>query len=73
MTFPLVEKTVVKKSNKQHPIYTWLSHSELNGWNDSAPSWNFCKYLIDEDGELLDMFTSKVKPSDERIIKYLEE
>ena len=73
VTFPLVEKTVVKKSNKQHPIYTWLSHSELNGWNDSAPSWNFCKYLIDEDGKLLEMFTSKVKPSDERIIKYLEE
>ena len=73
VTFPMFEKTSVKKSDKQHPLFTWLSNKNLNGWNDDAPSWNFCKYLIDEDGKLLEMFTSKVKPFDERIVKYLEE
>ena len=72
VTFPLIEKTVVKKNKNQHPIYTWLSHSDLNGWNDSAPSWNFCKYLVNEDGKLIKMFPSKVKPLDNQIIQYIE-
>jgi len=53
-------------------VYTWLSHKSLNGWNDVAPSWNFCKYLVDEEGKLLDMFTSKVTPLDEKIINHLK-
>ncbi len=70
VTFPIVEKTTVKKKESQHPVYTWLSHKSLNGWNDSAPSWNFYKYLIDEKGQLLDVFSSKVNPLDDKIISY---
>jgi len=72
VNFPIVEKTVVKKKEDQHSVYTWLSHKSLNGWNDVAPSWNFCKYLVDEEGKLLDMFTSKVTPLDEKIINHLK-
>jgi len=72
VTFPMFEKTSVKKSDSQHPLYTWLSNKDLNGWNDNAPSWNFCKYLIDEDGTLIEMYSSKVKPFDNDILKYLD-
>ena len=72
VSFPLFEKVVVKKNKKQHEIYTWLSHKKLNGWNDKSPSWNFCKYLINEKGELINFFTSSVKPFDEQIISFIE-
>ena len=72
VSFPLFEKVVVKKNKKQHEIYTWLSHKKLNGWNDKSPSWNFCKYLINEKGELISFFTSSVKPFDEQIISFIE-
>ena len=71
VSFPMFEKSSVKKGEKQNPLYTWLSNKKLNGWNDSAPSWNFCKYLIDENGKLVDMFSSKVKPFDDAIVKHL--
>ena len=70
--FPMFEKIVVKKNKKQHPLYTWLSHKKLNGWNDNAPSWNFCKYLIDEDGNLINFLSQSVKPMDEEIISFIE-
>ena len=72
VSFPLFEKVVVKKNKKQHEMYTWLSHKELNGWNDKSPSWNFCKYLINEDGELINFFTSSVEPFNEQIISFIE-
>ena len=72
VTFPMFEKTSVKKSDKQHPLYTWLSNKDLNGWNDDAPSWNFYKYLVDEEGKLLELFSQKVKPFDNVILKHLE-
>ena len=71
VTFPMFEKTNVKKSDNQNPLYVWLSNKELNGWNDKSPSWNFCKYLIDENGNLVKIFSSKVKPSDDEIVQYL--
>ena len=73
VTFPMFEKTNVKKSDNQNPLYVWLSNKELNGWNDKSPSWNFCKYLIDEDGKLIEMFSSKVKPLDDLILKHLND
>ena len=69
-TFPLFEKVVVKKNKKQHEIYTWLSHKKLNGLNDKPPSWNFCKYLIDEDGDLVNFLSQSVKPMDQEIISF---
>ena len=70
--FPMFEKIVVKKNKNQHPLYTWLSHKKLNGWNDEAPSWNFCKYLINEEGNLINFLTSSVKPLDKEIISFIE-
>ena len=72
VTFPMFEKVSVKKNKNQHPIFSWLSSANLNGWNNNAPSWNFYKYLIDKEGKLVDIFSSKVTPMSEEILKYLE-
>lgn len=50
--------------DNQHPLFRWLSTPSLNGWNDKAPTWNFCKYVVDENGKLTHFFASKIKPTD---------
>ncbi len=64
VSFPMFEKIHVVGS-EQHPLYKWLSTKSLNGWNDKVPTWNFCKYLLNERGELVNFFASKVKPDSE--------
>ena len=71
VTFPMTTVVEVKGEN-QHPIYQWLTQKSLNGKGDYKVSWNFNKFLIDENGQLLEHFQSKVKPMDEAILKYLE-
>ncbi|MBI5915008.1 MAG: glutathione peroxidase [Bacteroidetes bacterium] len=63
VTFPMFQKISVK-GDDTHPLYQWLSQKNLNGWNDQAPTWNFCKYVVDEKGELTNFFASGVKPAD---------
>jgi len=63
VTFPMFEKIEVV-GEKQHPLFKWLSTKSLNGWNDKAPTWNFCKYVVDEQGKLTHFFASGVKPND---------
>ena len=59
------------KGKKQHQLYKWLSDKKQNGWNDQPPTWNFCKYLIDNNGDLMDYYKSHVIPLDSSITKYL--
>ena len=66
----MMEKVSVKGAD-MHPVYKWLSMKEQNGWNNDAPNWNFCKYLIDENGQLLKFFNSAVKPMSSEIISVL--
>jgi glutathione peroxidase len=63
VTFQMFEKTNVKGSDKS-PLFDWLTNKEKNGWNDKEPTWNFCKYLINENGELVNFFSSTVTPDD---------
>ncbi len=62
VTFQMLEKVSVVGSD-QHPLYKWLSKKDLNGWNDKEPTWNFCKYIINEKGEVSHFFASGVKPN----------
>ena len=59
--FQMFEKISVK-GDDIHPLYQWLSDKDKNGWNNDAPNWNFCKYIIDEDGHLTHYFQSAIKP-----------
>jgi len=60
--FPIASKTVVIKGKEQHPLFQWLSDPGKNGWNKEAPSWNFSKYLIDEEGRLVGYYDPGVSP-----------
>jgi glutathione peroxidase len=71
VTFPVFEKLSVKGFDK-HPLYRWLSDPKMNGWNDEEPSWNFCKYILDEKGELVKFLPSSVTPLDEEILSLIE-
>lgn len=61
--FPIAKKSSVIKSGDQNSVFEWLTNPAKNGWNDKAPDWNFCKYLISEDGKLLAMFPSTSEPA----------
>ena len=71
VTFPMFEKISVKGDDLSL-IYKWLTSKDLNGWNEQEPKWNFCKYLLDEDGSLLKYYSSSVKPFDEEIVSMLK-
>lgn len=64
ISFPIAAKGVVVKNIHQQPIFKWLTDKQLNGWNGQAPTWNFCKYLIDENGMMIGFFSSSVKPEE---------
>ena len=68
--FQLFEKIEVKGDNI-HPVYKWLSSSDLNGWNDKKPKWNFYKYLIDENGELKKILASSINPRDSIVLDFI--
>lgn len=71
VTFPMSEKTTVVGEN-QDPIYRWLTSKAYNGKKDSTVKWNFQKYLIDENGNLIDVFESAVTPLSDAIVKHLK-
>jgi glutathione peroxidase len=73
VTFPLAKKAVVLKKAGQHEVYQWLTDEDKNGWNTTAPSWNFCKYLIDEEGNLTHFFEAGIDPMGKEIREAIEE
>lgn len=62
VSFPLMKKSVVTKVPDQQRVFEWLSNSTLNGWCNQSPEWNFCKYLIDEQGVLTGYYNNMVSP-----------
>lgn len=62
VTFPVIKKSVVIKSAQQNPVYQWLTDSSKNGWCNQQPSWNFSKYMVDENGVLTNYFDPSVSP-----------
>lgn len=69
--FPLMNKAIVIKSAKQSPLYQWLTDLQKNGWCSTAPEWNFCKYLIDEQGNLMGYFPMTINPLEIDITRHL--
>jgi glutathione peroxidase len=70
VTFPLTTRVDVKGDNTT-PIYQYLCSKNENGVLDATISWNFNKFLIDENGNLIAHFDSKVTPDSPEITKYL--
>jgi glutathione peroxidase len=61
ITFPIAEKVSVKGTNI-HPLFKWLTSKSENGVMSSDIKWNFTKFLIDKNGNLVQKFDSKVNP-----------
>lgn len=61
VSFPMAAKISVKGAD-QAKIYQWLTQKALNGVQDAEVKWNFHKFLIDENGKLVAVFPSAVKP-----------
>jgi glutathione peroxidase len=70
VTFLMTEKIDVKGS-KQHPLYSWLTDKTLNNSKSSTVKWNFQKYLVAPEGQLVDYYFSLTKPSSSKITKHL--
>ncbi|MCA8831142.1 glutathione peroxidase [Hymenobacter pini] len=68
VSFPLMKKSVVVKQPQQNPVYQWLTDARRNGWNNQAPDWNFSKYLVGEDGRLLNYFGPAVSPLSDTVV-----
>jgi glutathione peroxidase len=71
VTFPMMAKVSVKGKDI-HPLYSWLTQKSQNGKKDSKVKWNFQKYLIDENGMLVDVVYSKTNPMDDKIVNWIK-
>jgi glutathione peroxidase len=64
--FQMFSKVSVKGKD-QHPLFQWLEKK-----SGKAPSWNFCKYVINEKGEVTGFFPPRVKPTDPEILNLIQ-
>jgi glutathione peroxidase len=72
VSFPMMSKISVK-GKQIHPLYRWLTTASENGVEDSKVSWNFQKYMIDKNGNLVGHFSPKKKPESDEIIAWITE
>jgi len=72
VTFPIAKKSTVVRGLAQNKIFHWLSHSEENGWCNRQPTWNFSKYLVNEEGVLTHYFDPAVSPLSDEVLKAVD-
>jgi glutathione peroxidase len=71
VTFPMMSKISVKGKDMD-PLYKWLTSKDENGIMDAPVSWNFQKFMIDEQGQIAGMASPKESPMSDKIVKWLE-
>ncbi len=71
VSFPMMAKISIKKNPPD--IYQWLTSSEENGTLDAKVMWNFQKFMIDEEGNVIDFVPPFKGPQNRRIIEWLQE
>jgi glutathione peroxidase len=72
VTFPMFSKIVVK-GEKIHPLYAWLTGEETNPEFKGEIGWNFTKFLVGRDGQVIRRIGPKTKVTDEAEVKAIEE
>lgn len=72
VTFPMMSKVEVIGEHKA-PIYKWLTEKSENGKMDAEVEWNFQKFMIDENGHLVDFVAPREDPFSDKIIKWIEQ
>ncbi len=71
VSFPMMSKISVK-GKEISTVYAWLQDKKLNGVSDATVSWNFNKFLIDEQGQWVRTYGSKENPLSEEIQTWIE-
>ncbi len=69
VSFPLAKKSSVIPGPDQHPVFHWLTDKTRNGWTNKKPSWNFSKYLVNEEGILIGYFGPSISPLGSTMLK----
>lgn len=72
VSFPMMAKITVKGKD-MHPLYSFLTQKDKNGYKDSKVEWNFQKYLIDEKGHLAKVVSPRTLPTDPEVIDWIEQ
>ncbi|MDG2371167.1 MAG: glutathione peroxidase [Flavobacteriaceae bacterium] len=70
VSFPMMSKVSVIGLN-QHPIYSFLTRKKLNGNIDAMVTWNFQKFLIDENGYVVKSISPRKKPDDGEVLNWI--
>ena len=73
ISFLIAKKSKVIKTTGQNEVFNWLTHRKRNGWNDKMPSWNFSKYLVNEEGILTHYFDASVSPVGHMVVKAINQ
>jgi glutathione peroxidase len=71
VTFPMMAKISVK-GDDIHPLYKWLTEKSENGVLDAPVKWNFQKFMIDENGHLVDFAAPSDKPFSDKIVNWIK-
>lgn len=71
VTFPMMAKIAVRGKDIA-PIYQWLTKKGQNGKADAKVTWNFQKFMIDENGNWVGSVSPKTSPFTEEIISWIE-
>ena len=71
VTFPMMAKISVKGKDMD-PLYQWLTDKAQNGIVDAPVKWNFQKFMINEQGQVVDFAAPGDKPFDDKIIHWIE-
>jgi glutathione peroxidase len=72
VTFPVASKSTVIKNDEQNEIFKWLTDPSKNGWNNQQPTWNFSKYLLNEEGVLTHYFDPAISPLDMVVVEAID-
>ncbi len=70
VSFPMMSKISVK-GDDIHPLYQWLTEKSENGKFDAEVTWNFQKFMIDENGNIVDYAGPREAPDSERIVGWI--
>ncbi|WP_374504897.1 glutathione peroxidase [Flavobacterium sp.] len=71
VSFPMMAKVSVKGSDMCE-VYQFLTQQSKNGVQDSQVEWNFQKYLLNENGELVKVISPRTLPTDAEIINWIK-
>jgi len=71
VTFPMMGKISVKGKDIA-PIYKWLTNKVENGVMDAEVTWNFQKFMIDENGKLVGMVPPNESPMSDKIVNWIK-